>query len=84
LNAHHGRDVVSSIVIFPALTAMRLCKRFLTVVAVSAALSLGCFFVGVVLSYLYAAPTGASVVVVNIAAFLIFFLIGRVKAGVRT
>ena len=38
-----------------------------------------CFFVGVVLSYVYSAPTGASVVMVNIFAFLLFAAIAAVK-----
>ncbi|MDR3288047.1 MAG: metal ABC transporter permease [Peptococcaceae bacterium] len=68
-----GALLISSLLIFPALTSMRLCKKFKTVTVCSAFVSLVCFFIGVVASYLYATPTGASVVIVNIAAFLLFW-----------
>jgi zinc transport system permease protein len=68
-----GALLISSLIIFPALTSMRLCKQFKTVTLCSALVSLICFFIGVVISYLYATPTGASVVMMNILAFLIFW-----------
>jgi zinc transport system permease protein len=68
-----GAMLISSLIIFPALTAMRLCKKFKTVTFCSALISVICFFIGVVISYLYATPTGASVVIVNILAFLLFW-----------
>jgi zinc transport system permease protein len=67
-----GALLITSLIIFPALTSMRLCKKFKNVVVCSAVVSVVCFFAGVVLSYLYATPTGASVVAVNIAAFAAF------------
>ncbi|MDR1101723.1 MAG: metal ABC transporter permease [Clostridiales bacterium] len=74
-----GALLISCLVIFPALTAMRLCKRFLSVTICSALISLICFFVGVVVSYLYATPTGASVVLVNILVFTLFWGIDMVR-----
>jgi len=68
-----GALLISSLVIFPALTAMRLCKKFKTVTICSALVSVVCFFIGVVISYTKGMPTGASVVLVNIAAFLLFW-----------
>jgi len=68
-----GALLISSLVIFPALTSMRLCKRFKSVTICSAFVSVICFFVGVVISYVMETPTGASVVLVNIAAFLSFW-----------
>jgi zinc transport system permease protein len=67
-----GALLISSLIIFPALTSMRVCKKFKTVTICSAFVSVICFITGVVGSYLYATPTGASVVIVNIAAFLLF------------
>jgi zinc transport system permease protein len=64
-----GAMLISSLIIFPALTAMRLCKRFKTVAICSALVSVVCLFTGIVLSYLFSTPTGASVVLVNIVAF---------------
>ncbi|MCL1964172.1 MAG: metal ABC transporter permease [Firmicutes bacterium] len=71
-----GALLISSLVIFPSLTSMRVCKRFRTVVISSAVLSVVCFFLGLVISYIYAFPTGASVVGVNIIMFCIFSTIG--------
>ena len=70
-----GALLISSLIIFPALTSMRVCKRFITVTVCSAVISALCFFLGMVLSYLYGIPTGASVVLLNIAAFLLFWAI---------
>jgi zinc transport system permease protein len=70
-----GALLISSLIIFPALTSMRLCKKFRSVTICSAIVSVTCFFTGVVISYVKATPTGASVVIVNIAAFVIFWLI---------
>jgi zinc transport system permease protein len=74
-----GAMLISSLIIFPALTAMRVCKRFLSVVLCAAAVSVSCFFIGLVLSYTLATPSGASVVMVNILAFLVFAGIGYAK-----
>ena len=74
-----GALLITSLVIFPALTAMRLCKSFLSVVITSAIIALVCFFVGIVLSFYYDAPPGASVVGVNLILFLIFSGIARLK-----
>lgn len=73
-----GAMLISSLVIFPALTAMRIFKSFLGVVLVSAALSLLCFFVGIVFSYAASVPAGPSVVLSHMAAFLLFSAASRV------
>lgn len=77
-----GAMLISALVIFPALTAMRICKRFKTVIVCSAVISLFSFFVGMVFSYLWNWPTGASVVVVNLALFLCAFLYQTIRKGV--
>ncbi len=76
-----GTMLISSLISFPALTSMRLCKRFRSVVLCSACVSVVCFFIGLVLSYLYALPSGASVVGVNIVAFGLFSIISVIKRG---
>ncbi|MDR2482014.1 MAG: metal ABC transporter permease [Treponema sp.] len=80
-----GAMLISALVIFPALTAMRVFKRFKSVCLCAVCVSFFCFFTGVVISYLYAIPTGASVVLMNIAAFVLFWaakpLAARVRAG---
>jgi zinc transport system permease protein len=77
-----GALLISSLVIFPALTSMRVCKKFRSVTLCSAAVSVTCFFTGVVISYVQAVPTGASVVAVNIAAFLLFWAASAVRVAI--
>lgn len=72
-----GAMLISSLIIFPALTAMRVCRSFRGVTLCAAAVSVVCFFIGLCLSYVLSTPAGASVVVVNILAFLLFSLIGK-------
>lgn len=72
-----GALLISSLIIFPALTSMRLCKKFSSVTVCSTIVSVLCFLVGVTVSYRFATPTGASIVMVNIAVFLIFWLLSR-------
>ena len=66
-----GAMLISALVIFPALTAMRICKKFKTVIILSAVLAVVGFFAGVIPSYLWNWPTGASVVLVNLLFFLL-------------
>lgn len=72
-----GALLISGLVIFPALTSMRICKRFKTVIICSAVISVTGFFIGMICSYLLSLPTGASVVIVNIILFGIFSVIGK-------
>jgi zinc transport system permease protein len=74
-----GAMLISSLIVFPALTSMRLFKKFKSVTICSACVSVFCFFIGVVISYVYATPTGASVVMMNIFAFLLFWGINALK-----
>lgn len=73
-----GAMLISSLIIFPALTAMRVCRSFKGVVITSAVVSVCCFFLGITASFLYSTPAGASIVIVNIIAFGIFWLVGRI------
>ena len=68
-----GTVLISSLIIFPALTSMRLCKNFKAVTICSALVSAGCFFAGIVFSYLCETPTGASIVLVNMLLFILFW-----------
>jgi zinc transport system permease protein len=72
-----GALLISSLIIFPALSSMRLFKQFKSVTICAALVSISCFFTGVVISYVYAAPTGASVVLINIIVFVLFWIIDR-------
>lgn len=70
-----GALLISALIIFPALTSMSLCKSFRSVTICSVILSLVCFLIGITASYGLNTPTGATVVVVNIIALIIFKLI---------
>ncbi len=72
-----GSLLISSLIIFPSLTAMRLFKTFKSVIISSALISVICFFCGIFLSYAFEVPTGAGIVVVNIVAFAVFSLLGK-------
>lgn len=74
-----GAMLISSLIIFPALTSMRLFKSFKGVMISSGILSVVCFFFGLLISYVFSTPAGASVVVVNMAAFGLFCLIGIIQ-----
>ena len=78
-----GAMLISSLVIFPALTAMRVHKSFLRVTLCAALVSLISFLIGMSLSYLLSTPAGASVVLVNVAMFLLFSLANALKNRMR-
>lgn len=70
--------ISSSLIVFPSLTAMRVCRRFLSTVLLSGVLAVTCFFAGLVFSYRFAVPTGACIVIMNMILFLLFSLAERI------
>ena len=74
-----GALLISSLVIFPVLTAMRVGKRYLSVTILSAIVAIVGFFIGMVISYVYETPSGASIVCVNIVLFGLFALFGGIR-----
>ena len=74
-----GAMLISSLVIFPALTVMGLLRSFRGVVLCAAGLSVVCFCIGLTGSYLWGTPVGATVVLVNLAAFLLSRGVMRIK-----
>ena len=74
-----GALLISSLIVFPTLTAMRVFKSFKSVVVSSAVISVVCFLVGITVSYAFSAPTGASVVMANLASFLAFSFVSLVR-----
>ncbi len=78
-----GAMLISSLIIFPALTSMRVFKSFHGVVVSSGILSIVCFFVGMVISYRYSTPAGASVVVVNLGCFLLFSAVQMIRQLIK-
>lgn len=74
-----GSLLISSLIIFPALSSMQLFKKFKSVVISSVIISIISFILGLVLSYIFSTPTGATVVIVNLVVFIIFKLISMLK-----
>ena len=74
-----GALLISSLIIFPAMSSMRLFRCFRNVVISSAVISVVCFLAGLMLSYEYSTPTGASVVIINILVFALFCAITFIR-----
>ncbi len=72
-----GSLLISALVIFPALSAMRVYKSFRAVTICSAILSVTCALLGILASILAGTPVGSTIVAIDIAAFGIFALLGR-------
>ena len=74
-----GTLLISSLIVFLSITAMRVCKNFLGTIILASILSLFGFFVGMTLSFLYRIPTGASIVVIDIVLFFLFCAIEAIR-----
>ena len=74
-----GALLISNLIVIPALTAMRVCRSFKNVVLYSLAISLFCFATGLYVSYEFSTPTGASIVLINVALFLVHVLIEKLR-----
>ena len=71
-----GSLLISALIIFPALSAMRVFKSFRAVIVCSAVLSVACAAVGILVSILAGTPVGSTIVATDIVAFALFSLIG--------
>ena len=78
-----GAILISSLIIFPPLSAMRLCGSFKGVTLLSALSSIVCFVVGLFLSYALDLPSGPVIVLTNVACFLLFSSIRLVRGRKR-
>ena len=78
-----GALLISSLIIFPALTAMRVFGTFRSVTICAAVVSVVNFLLGMVLSYVLETPSGASVVVVDLVVFLLFCGVQRIQCRVK-
>ena len=74
-----GVMLIRSIIIFPALTSMRIFKSFKKVIISSAIISVVSFLIGIYLSYIYNISTGAMIVIVNLVLFILFSIIEKIK-----
>lgn len=77
-----GSLLISALVIFPALSAMRVFKSFRSVTVCSAALSMFCALLGILISIIGGTPVGSTIVAVDIAAFTLFSIAGIFSGGI--
>ena len=74
-----GALLISSLMIFPAVTAMKLCKRFRGVVTAAVVISVSCFLLGLFLSLWLDTAVGASVILMNLAVFAVSSLLQMLR-----
>lgn len=74
-----GSLLITALVIFPAVSAMRVFKSFLSVTVCAAIFSVVCAFAGIVVSILAGTPVGSTIVAVDIVAFGVFSLVGQLQ-----
>ena len=73
-----GSLLISALVIFPALSAMRVFKSFRSVTICSACVSVVCAVSGLLISILAGTPVGSTIVAADLAAFIIFYFAGKI------
>ena len=78
-----GSLLISALIIFPAISAMRVCRSFKSVTICSAVLSVSCALIGMIISILTGTPVGSTIVAVDMAAFLICSILARLGVGTR-
>ena len=71
-----GSLLISALIIFPALSSMRLFKSFKAVTICSSVFSVVCAVLGILISVLYGTPVGSTIVAVDIIGFIIFYILG--------
>ncbi|WP_329380038.1 metal ABC transporter permease [Anaerofustis butyriciformans] len=77
-----GSLLISALIIFPALCAMRLFKSFKAVTLCSAFISVFCALFGIIISILAGTPVGSTIVAVDVLLFIICYFLGMIKGGV--
>lgn len=76
-----GSLLISALIIFPALSAMRVYRDFRAVTICSAMLSVLCALFGILISILGGTPVGSTIVAVDIVVFALFYIIGLLRSG---
>lgn len=79
-----GALLISGLIIFPSLSAMRICKSYRGVTVFSVIISVLCFITGLTVTFYLPVPTGACIVVTNLAAFLICVIIGQIRSHISS
>lgn len=76
-----GALLLSALVVFPALSAMRVCRTFRAVTAWSAIIAIACALVGMLVSILAGTPVGSTIVLLDALAFVLFCAVGKAREG---
>ena len=76
-----GALLVSALVVFPSLSAMRVFKSFRAVTVAAATISVMCSLIGIVVAILAGTPVGSTIVAADIVSFGIFYAIGMIRNG---
>ena len=76
-----GALLVSALVVFPALSAMRVFKSFFSVTVAAATISVLCSLIGIIIAILAGTPVGSTIVAADIVIFGLFYLIGVARNG---
>lgn len=79
-----GAMLISSLIIFPSIISMKIFKSFKSVVISSGIVSILSFCIGMIISYKFSTPTGASIVVVNIIIFILSIIAEKIKSNNRS
>lgn len=74
-----GSLLISALIIFPALSAMRVFRSFRGVILCSAVISVACAAAGILISILAGTPVGSTIVASDIVMFFIFCVVGRIR-----
>ena len=76
-----GSLLVSALVVFPALSAMRVCKSFKSVTICATVMAVCCSFVGILISVLSGTPVGSTIVAADLVVFIVFSIVGKFLGG---
>ena len=76
-----GSLLISALIIFPALSAMRICKSYRGVILTAMILSVICSFLGILIAVVFGTPVGSTIVLADLTVFILFSVIGRIHHG---
>lgn len=74
-----GTMLISSMIVFPTVTALQVAKSFKSTILISTMVSVSCVILGVFLSFILNLPTGATIVMLNAVCFVVFFSLKKLN-----
>lgn len=73
-----GTLLITSLIVFPVLSARQIFKKYKSVVLASVIISILCFFIGLYLNFYVDLPVGSTIVVINLIIFIVLLIIGKI------